>query len=145
MYCPLCRSEYREGFTRCSACDVDLVPTLAPGGVAPARAAVAAVLGRMLDYCGFVALEDARAARETLRREGVGSEIAIRDAPGPDRAEEYWLRVPSESFSEVAAILGYDAAGDAADPGVERCSECGAGLPDDAAVCPGCGARFEGA
>ncbi len=24
-FCPACRSEYREGFTRCSDCDVDLV------------------------------------------------------------------------------------------------------------------------
>jgi len=25
MYCPLCKAEYRAGFTRCSDCDVDLV------------------------------------------------------------------------------------------------------------------------
>lgn len=29
MFCPLCKSEYREGFTRCADCDVDLVD--APG------------------------------------------------------------------------------------------------------------------
>jgi hypothetical protein len=28
MFCPQCRSEYREGFTRCADCDVDLVPEL---------------------------------------------------------------------------------------------------------------------
>ncbi len=28
MFCPQCRVEYRPGFTRCSDCDVDLVPTL---------------------------------------------------------------------------------------------------------------------
>lgn len=28
MFCPECRSELREGFTRCSECDVDLVATL---------------------------------------------------------------------------------------------------------------------
>jgi hypothetical protein len=28
MYCPQCRSEYRQGFTRCSDCDVDLVAEL---------------------------------------------------------------------------------------------------------------------
>ena len=25
MFCPKCKSEYRQGFTRCSDCDVDLV------------------------------------------------------------------------------------------------------------------------
>ena len=28
MFCPLCKAEYREGFTRCADCDVELVPVL---------------------------------------------------------------------------------------------------------------------
>jgi Putative prokaryotic signal transducing protein len=28
MYCPICRSEYRAGFTRCNDCDVALVAEL---------------------------------------------------------------------------------------------------------------------
>ena len=30
MFCPNCKSEYREGFTRCASCDVALVSSLAP-------------------------------------------------------------------------------------------------------------------
>ena len=30
MFCPRCRSEFREGFTQCSDCEVDLVATLPP-------------------------------------------------------------------------------------------------------------------
>ncbi len=30
MYCPQCRVKYRDGFTRCSDCQVALVPVLAP-------------------------------------------------------------------------------------------------------------------
>lgn len=30
MFCPQCRSEYREGFTRCESCDVALVAVLPP-------------------------------------------------------------------------------------------------------------------
>ncbi len=28
MFCPNCKAEYREGYTHCSDCDVDLVPNL---------------------------------------------------------------------------------------------------------------------
>jgi hypothetical protein len=34
VFCPVCKAEYREGFTKCSDCDVDLVkqlPDLEPG------------------------------------------------------------------------------------------------------------------
>ncbi len=30
MFCPKCKAEYREGFSRCADCDVDLVPELPP-------------------------------------------------------------------------------------------------------------------
>lgn len=30
MFCPICKAEYREGFSRCADCDVDLVPELEP-------------------------------------------------------------------------------------------------------------------
>lgn len=30
MWCPVCRAEYRQGFTRCLKCDVDLVDALPP-------------------------------------------------------------------------------------------------------------------
>ena len=32
MFCPQCRVEYRPGFTRCTDCDVDLVPSLSATG-----------------------------------------------------------------------------------------------------------------
>jgi len=35
MYCPECSGEYREGFTHCADCDVDLVESLPSPGGAP--------------------------------------------------------------------------------------------------------------
>jgi|HubBroStandDraft_6_1064221.scaffolds.fasta_scaffold456456_1 hypothetical protein len=43
MFCPKCRSEYREGFTRCATCDLQLVesvPTLRPASSRPLAADV---------------------------------------------------------------------------------------------------------
>lgn len=37
MFCPLCQSEYRDGFTECSDCQVSLVATKAEAQAAPAR------------------------------------------------------------------------------------------------------------
>lgn len=30
MFCPKCKSEYREGFSKCAECDVDLISELPP-------------------------------------------------------------------------------------------------------------------
>jgi hypothetical protein len=30
MFCPICKAEYRQGFTHCSDCDVDLVDAISP-------------------------------------------------------------------------------------------------------------------
>jgi hypothetical protein len=35
MFCPVCHAEYRDGFTRCSDCDVDLVRQLAGPAFVP--------------------------------------------------------------------------------------------------------------
>lgn len=30
MFCPKCKAEYREGFSRCADCDIDLISELPP-------------------------------------------------------------------------------------------------------------------
>jgi len=148
MHCPVCKSEFREGFTRCESCDVDLVheiqaeepATSAPKPMAP---------GLLVDYCGFLSLEDAREARDQLRRDRLPSEIVIRDLAGEDpwapAKEEYWIRVPSKGFRAVDAILGEPVTQEVgSEPGESvACSDCGKTVGPEESFCPHCGAKFD--
>jgi len=121
MFCPSCKDEFRPGFTRCEGCGVDLVddlsaeePRAEAGNEAPPAGPVP-----MADFCGFLELDDARGARETLRAERIRSEIAIRDEPEPPPggpiAEEFWLRVEVAGYKRAASLLAIDAVEDSED------------------------------
>lgn len=153
MFCPACQSEFRPGFTRCLSCDVDLVddlssaprsaaysPRAAERSIEPAPEIEAAEL---VTYCGFFSLEEARGARDELRRNRIRSEVCIREAPAADPSapisEEYWLRLKVSDFRSASKILGYDpAVVDAATP----CSACGREVGEAEAFCPHCGESF---
>jgi len=147
MFCPVCRSEYRPGFSRCPSCEVDLVEEAhsTETSARPARRAA----GPMVEYCGFLSLDEAREARGRLRTEKIVSEIVIRDGEDADSTgsfkEEYWLRVPSSVYKATAAVLGYDFdAGSAGEQGKDlSCSDCGKNVGAEEVFCPHCGARFE--
>jgi hypothetical protein len=152
VYCPNCESEYREGFTECTNCRVSLVTHLPAAHLRreSVRSAVppGAAGALLVNYCGFLSLDDARGAREQLRGEGVRSEIVIQDGPGDSASapgEEYWLRVAPSDFPRAKGVLGYDeadglhgeeAAGDLA------CSACGREVREEDTFCPHCGERF---
>jgi hypothetical protein len=102
----------------------------------------------MLDYCGFVGLDDAREARGTLRPQGIPCEITIREVPGSPVdgpvEEEYWLRVPAKAFRQVSGLLGYDAVSSESDePEALACGQCGRAVAPEESFCAGCGARFD--
>ena len=150
MFCPQCRDEFRPGFTRCGRCNVDLVRDLSevgrPAGEAPAEPAVV----RMGEYCGFLALDEARSARDRLRERRIRSEIVVREpldaAWESPVQEEYWLRVDASRIKEVAALIGDVPEVDPADEPDGTgfaCGDCGHFVPEDAASCAKCGARFE--
>jgi hypothetical protein len=154
MFCPRCKDEFRPGFSRCASCGVDLVESLSAGSATPAPAAATPTSCSplaLVEYCGFVSLEEARVARNLLSAQAIGTEIAIRvnaEAGGDGSAvEEYWLRVERGRYKEVVRLLGYDEA-QAVDEGEEvesfDCGECGRAVSADETFCPGCGARFEG-
>jgi hypothetical protein len=153
MFCPVCKDEFRPGFTRCAACGVDLVDRLDPSGTSPEstrearKPSAGPVYVPLAEYCGFVSLEESRDARDRLKAAGIRSEIAIRESmesfSGSTVEEEYWLRVERDRYREVVNLLGFDVADHADDDGSFACGECGTEVAAEESFCPKCGARFE--
>ncbi|MDH3626111.1 MAG: hypothetical protein OEV00_12405 [Acidobacteriota bacterium] len=151
MYCPQCRDEFREGFTRCATCDVDLIADLEsappPERVPEKKDAArhAAVAPQMLEYCGFLDLNEARTSRDQLRAESIRADILVREAP--DAAldaptdEEYWLRIESQLFRRASEILRPDAPVDGGE-GTVACRDCGLTVSRGESFCPACGTRL---
>jgi hypothetical protein len=149
MFCPVCRDEYRPGFTRCATCEVALVErldTAAAAQPAPVMAEVAAEEGTA-NFCGFLTLDEAREARDKVKAAGMPAEILICDTPGTIVGEpvheEFWLRVRPRDFRAVVGIVGSAPAEVEDADGVFGCAECGATVHATAEACPGCGLRFE--
>ena len=158
MFCPVCRDEYRPGFTRCATCDVALVD--APGASAahavsaaePSKPVTIVTEGRLdepfVNFCGFLTLEEAREARDKIRAAGWPAEILIRDAPRSADTdpvhEEFWLRGRPNDYKAFGQIVGF--APEVADAAEESftCSACGATVGAADTACPGCGLRFDG-
>ena len=148
MFCPSCKDEFRPGFTRCATCNVDLVDSLSDVAAAPvekkARKETEAgpAFVPMVDYCGFLTLEEARESREPLKEQAIRCEIAIRETPGSSD-EEYWLRVEKDRYREVFSLLGFDEHDHNAYDDTFSCDECGHEVAAAESFCPKCGARFE--
>ncbi len=145
MFCPKCKDEFRPGFARCGRCNVDLVEDLA--AVKPeAVAREPAMPVRLAEYCGYLALEEARHARDQLRREGIRYEIVLREPPDASQdepaQEEYWLRVDASQAKRVAQILG-DVPTATEEDNSFACGDCGQKVATDELFCPKCGARFD--
>jgi len=151
MFCPVCRDEYRSGFTRCATCDTALVEALdARQPSAPASAPVVAEATHELNlapFCGFLTLDEARQARDKVRAAKLPADILIREAPGGAAGtpvqEEYWIRVKPANFAAIESILGFEPAAHAGTEDTFQCSACGETVHASDDACPGCGLRFE--
>ena len=152
MFCPVCRDQFRAGFTRCEGCAADLVEQLDSGtdtgAGSPAGSLAPDMSGAKADYCGFLDMEEALASRDLLWDNGLASEVVVRPAhgcrPGQPLQEEFWLRVPAKQVQAVAGLLGFHEAEEdmdrlETDPS-SPCPGCGAMLPDEERFCPHCGA-----
>ena len=149
MFCPVCRDEYRPGFTRCASCDVALID--APDAVAPPKTvpilAEVAAEEATANFCGFLTLDEARQARDKLREANLPAEILIKDAPRTTdetaAREEFWLRVRPKDFRAIVGLIGFEPVETAGADDAFGCSACGAIVHASDDACPGCGLRFE--
>ena len=150
MFCPVCRDQFRAGFTRCEGCDADLVERLdsVPEPGSPDGSLAPDMSGPKADYCGFLDMDEALQSRDLLWNNGLASEVVIRPAvgclPGEALQEEFWLRVPAKQVQAVAGLLGFHEAAEGEfdlPEGEEgrHCSGCGARLPGEEGFCPHCG------
>jgi len=143
VFCPKCQDEFRTGFTRCARCNVDLVDDLA---AVKQEEREPETTVRFAEYCGYLSLEEARDARDQLRRERIHYEIVLREPPEADwdepAREEYWLRIDASQAKRVVQILGGVPAVTEDDEGF-ACGDCGQKVATEEVFCPKCGARFD--
>jgi hypothetical protein len=146
MFCPKCECEFRPGFNRCQACDVDLVERLDSSDHDEVKAPEASMIPvPMAEVCGFLDLVEARHVRDRVHREGIAAEILIRASPdtrpGGDVVEEYWLRAEAQQIRRVQALL--DGNPEAEAQGDFKCSNCARPVRKEESFCANCGLRFQ--
>lgn len=105
MFCPLCKAEYREGFTRCADCDVDLAPSLPSSAAgAPEEDLVLVWKGTDAAFFGQLvhSLDGAGITCHARRRQLYTPEEYF---AGPGIGSEFELRVFEHDASAARRIL----------------------------------------
>ena len=102
MYCPQCKVEYRDGFTKCSDCQVALVP-----GVAPKTPHSEPDLVTVFESNDPFAIA---MAKGSLEDSGIpfwmeGDETAARLVLGPIRFPSCRFLVPKDREAEARELL----------------------------------------
>ena len=105
-WCPNCGAEYREGYTRCDACGVDLVsespsPSPPPGP-------------EWVPVAGYATEDEAVLAAGVLAQEGIGAEVVNKHVvlypfPLADEAEVLVVVKPADLERADAVLAGVEA------------------------------------
>jgi hypothetical protein len=94
MFCPECQAEYRQGFTRCSDCDVDLVYTLPQESPAPSDSYGSRFAGQQRElriiWKGYDEAECVRLCRELMKTD-IPYNVAQTPAGGSLKMRVKWL------------------------------------------------------
>jgi hypothetical protein len=149
-FCPICSAEFREGFTRCNTCDVDLVEALEDDNIDLSEEAVSkALAGKDLVVVSKGNLDAVMETRDLLWSKRVlalvtedKEYVPPKGAPkrmdlvvGKHQLEEAMMAL-GENFKKMVKEEGLKVEGDLA---YENCPACGVKVPEDAEECPECG------
>jgi hypothetical protein len=98
MFCPECSAEYREGFARCSDCDVPLVDALPPEEMDAIRGSEEATVFVTRD------MVEAETVKELLEANGIDAYISGESSPLPGVPGEVRLIV-NHHHAELAHVI----------------------------------------
>ncbi|MBN1962406.1 MAG: hypothetical protein JW841_15845 [Deltaproteobacteria bacterium] len=152
MYCPRCRAEYREGFTHCANCEVELVNELpAEDTFASAETMAKALADKELQALLVGNHMDLTEAQRFLAQKRVASTLAGEADENnelPAVAQRFFLMVAVEDLESARDAIntrwreGAIAQGmllSDEDAQVGTCPACKATVPANATECPDCG------
>ena len=139
MFCPQCKAEYRQGFTRCADCDVDLVYALEDASGVPetdARKLSAQEDGLRVIWKGHDESECVSLCRDLMKKD-----IPYKVAQVPEERVQmrvvcrYEIGVPDADYERAKELLGIEGAfGDGGESVEQALSE--EEEPDDAQSLP---------
>lgn len=143
-FCPECEIEYREGFTTCSDCEVDLVATLETAEPEPGQPVHMVEVGKIADpgAAGMV--------RETLKEQGIECALTGEETEGMmpgmvNPTHEIGIMVPEENIEKAKEIIEayFCETEGCKEPEFMVCSNCECPVDDTNDVCPACGEKLE--
>jgi hypothetical protein len=138
MFCPQCKAEYRQGFTRCADCDVDLVYALEASGVpeTDARKLSAQVEGLRVIWKGHDESECVSLCRDLMKKDIPYKVAQIREERVQMRVVwRYEIGVLDADYEQAKELLAIEGAfGDGGESAEQALSE--EEEPDDAQSLP---------